>query len=74
MGNAKCQRCSHVGVDMFEVCPDCKWENDPIFMDMAGQYHRVGFDLNSDQRVMWSEANGDYVDDPGETLFDEMVE
>lgn len=61
MEHTKCQRCHRPGVDMFDVCHICGWENDPLLEAPDGTFHRVGFDLTSDQRRMWSEANGEFV-------------
>lgn len=61
MSHAKCQRCGSGGVEMFDACPDCQWENDPVLEDASGVFHRVDYDLTPDQRRMWSAANGDYA-------------
>ena len=60
--NAKCQRCHHPDVDMCDVCPACRWENDPTLEDLDGSFHWVGFDLTPEQRRMWSMANGALVE------------
>ena len=55
----KCQACGHAGVEMFDICTECGWENDFSLEDRSGKFHEVSFDLTSDQARMWSAANGD---------------
>lgn len=55
----KCQVCGHTGVEMFDICQECGWENDFSLEDANGKFHEVSFTLTSDQARMWSAANGD---------------
>jgi hypothetical protein len=57
--DCQCQACSHPGVEMFDICPECRWENDFSLEDQAGEFHEVGFVLTEAQSIMWSCANGD---------------
>ncbi|CAB4196667.1 hypothetical protein UFOVP1290_187 [uncultured Caudovirales phage] len=53
----KCQACGCNGIDMFDVCPKCYWENDDSLDSAAGVVH-VSFELTDAQKGMWSYANG----------------
>ena len=55
----QCQSCGHAGVEMFDICSECRWENDFSLEDQDGKFHDVSFVLTEAQSVMWSAANGD---------------
>ena len=57
--DCQCQACHHPGVEMFDGCPICRWENDFSLEDSNGKFHEVGFVLTDEQLTMWSAANGE---------------
>ena len=63
---AQCQCCNKLGVEVFDICEDCGWQNDDTFeinhSDDNIQVVPVGYVLTKAQRQMWSSANGDTVD------------
>jgi hypothetical protein len=42
---------------MFEVCPNCKWENDLSLETSDNQIMLVGFELGEPQKELWSSLN-----------------
>lgn len=53
----KCQVCECPNVNMFEVCPNCKWENDLSLETSDNQIMLVGFELGEPQKELWSSLN-----------------
>lgn len=62
----QCQACENPGVDMFDICRKCGWENDDTLesgeaQDGNGNLVEVGFVLTPEQRTWPSWANHESV-------------
>jgi len=55
--DCQCQACGHPGVDMFDICPACFWENDISLVDEGGNIRIVGYELSERERGWRSHAN-----------------
>jgi len=65
--NACCQACGMKGVEMFDICAFCRWENDFSLesgdaQDGSGPLVDVGFVLTPEQRTWGSWANHESVE------------
>lgn len=65
MTDCKCQVCGNLGIEVWDICNSCGWENDtdlwhypdPTNQDSV-EVIQVGYDLTKFQRDLWSTANG----------------
>lgn len=55
--NCKCQICGNHGVDMYDVCTNCNWENDDSLFIDEDNCHSVSYDLQPYQMNWFSSAN-----------------
>lgn len=64
--NPQCQACANSGVEVFEICTRCGWQNDDTLesgeaQDGSGPLVEVGYVLTSEQRTWGSWANHESV-------------
>ena len=55
--NPKCQICNHSGVEMWDTCPECDWENDDALFIDEDQAISVDFDIPKRAWGCYSYAN-----------------
>lgn len=53
-----CQVCKNPGVDMFDICGVCLWQNDISLETINGRSVLVGYVLTEAQKSFWSTTNG----------------
>lgn len=62
-----CQACGNIGVEVFEICTACGWQNDDTLesgpaQDGSGPLVVVGYVLTPEQRTWGSWANHESVE------------